>query len=88
MHRFCWYVLIIVSSSLGSLIVSLSNGSLALLRPEDTGGLAVTESWHAHDHEPWIAAWNYWDTNVVYSGKPHPLCSIRRRISSPVIFRR
>ncbi|EPT04340.1 hypothetical protein FOMPIDRAFT_1140860 [Fomitopsis schrenkii] len=53
---------------LGSLIVSLSNGSLALLRPDDTNGLSVTETWHAHDHEPWIAAWNYWDTNVVYSG--------------------
>jgi len=56
------------SSSLGSLIVSLSDGSLALLCPENTGGLVVVESWHAHDHEPWIAAWNYWDTNVVYSG--------------------
>ncbi|TFY69242.1 hypothetical protein EVJ58_g515 [Rhodofomes roseus] len=56
------------SSSLGSLIVSLSDGSLALLHPENTTGLIVAESWHAHDHEPWIAAWNYWDTNVVYSG--------------------
>ncbi|KZT65138.1 WD40 repeat-like protein [Daedalea quercina L-15889] len=56
------------TSSLGSLIVSLSDGSLALLRPEDTHGLVVAESWHAHDHEPWIAAWDYWDTNVVYSG--------------------
>ncbi|KAH9937709.1 WD-40 repeat-containing protein [Fomitopsis serialis] len=53
------------SSSLGSLIVSLSDGSLALLRPENSSGLIVAESWHAHDHEPWIAAWNYWDTNVV-----------------------
>ncbi|KAI0778192.1 WD-40 repeat-containing protein [Trametes elegans] len=57
------------TSGLGDLIVSLSNGSLSLLRPgEGTDGLSITESWHAHDYEPWIAAWNYWDTNVVYSG--------------------
>lgn len=58
-----------ITSCLGSLIVSLSDGSLALLRPEDKIGLAVTDTWYAHDHEPWIAVWNYWDTNVIYSGK-------------------
>ncbi|GLB36158.1 putative WD40 repeat-like protein [Lyophyllum shimeji] len=53
---------------LGSLIASLSNGSLCLLSPSEASGLAVTGSWHAHDHEPWIAAWNDWDTNIIYSG--------------------
>ncbi|KAI0655085.1 WD-40 repeat-containing protein [Cubamyces menziesii] len=55
------------SSGLGNLIISLSDGSLSLLQPDNTG-LAVTDSWHAHDYEPWIAAWDYWNTNVVYSG--------------------
>ncbi|KAG7450513.1 WD40 repeat-like protein [Guyanagaster necrorhizus] len=56
-------------TKLGSLVVSLSDGSLSLLRPENgTGPLSVESSWHAHDYEPWIAAWNYWDTNVVFSG--------------------
>ncbi|KAI0033176.1 WD-40 repeat-containing protein [Vararia minispora EC-137] len=56
------------TSSLADLVVSLSNGDLALLRQDATGGLSVRDSWHAHDYEPWIAAWNYWDTNIIYSG--------------------
>jgi len=52
----------------GSLVVSLSNGSLCLLRPSESCGLSLTHSWHAHDHEPWIAAWNHWDMNIIYSG--------------------
>ncbi|KAL4243426.1 Diphthine methyltransferase [Abortiporus biennis] len=56
------------SSGLGSLIVSLSNGSLALLEPDSTSELSISSQWEAHEFEPWIAAWNYWDTNVIYSG--------------------
>ncbi|TBU48331.1 WD-40 repeat-containing protein [Dichomitus squalens] len=57
----------IPTEGLGDLIVSLSSGSLSLLRPGDEG-LVEADSWHAHDYEPWIAAWDYWNTNVVYSG--------------------
>ncbi|KAL1951932.1 hypothetical protein VTO73DRAFT_1081 [Trametes versicolor] len=56
------------TDGLGNLIVSLSDGSLSLLQPESGAGLTVADSWHAHDFEPWIAAWDYWNTNVVYSG--------------------
>ncbi|KAF5314173.1 hypothetical protein D9611_006820 [Ephemerocybe angulata] len=56
------------SSQLGDLVVSLSNGSLCHLQPDSTGGLTVTSEWNAHDYEPWIASWNYHDTNVIYSG--------------------
>ena len=31
-------------------------------------GLSITDSWQAHDHEPWVAAWDYSDHNVIYSG--------------------
>ncbi|KAF9231705.1 WD40-repeat-containing domain protein [Melanogaster broomeanus] len=56
------------TNGLGSLIVSLSNGSLTLLKPSSQGELAISDNWHAHDHEPWIAAWDYWNTSVIYSG--------------------
>jgi diphthamide biosynthesis protein 7 len=55
-------------SDLGSLVVSLSNGSICLLRPIDGAGLSVIEIWHAHDYEPWVAAWDYWNRDIIYSG--------------------
>ncbi|KAF8898734.1 WD40-repeat-containing domain protein [Infundibulicybe gibba] len=55
------------TTGLGSLIVSLSNGSLCLLDMVEGAGLSMTKSWHAHDYEPWIAAWDHWDTNIIYS---------------------
>jgi hypothetical protein len=58
------------NSSLGSLVVSLSDRTLAILRPDAENALAVTDSWVAHDFEPWIAAWDYWDVNALYSGAP------------------
>ena len=54
--------------SQGRLIVSSSDGYLSLLGCESNGNLSVLQSWFAHDYEPWIAAWNYWDTNICYSG--------------------
>ena len=56
------------NSVAGSLVVSLSDGNLAFLEPDQTGQLATTNTWAAHSHEPWCVAWNYWDTNVIYSG--------------------
>lgn len=54
-------------SGLGSLVVSLSDGSLAYLLPRESE-MIINTTWHAHDFEPWIAAWNYWDQNIIYSG--------------------
>ncbi|KIK71003.1 hypothetical protein GYMLUDRAFT_33106 [Collybiopsis luxurians FD-317 M1] len=54
-------------SNLGKLVVSLSDGSLALLEPTESA-IVSERTWQAHEHEPWIATWNYWDMNIVYSG--------------------
>ncbi|KAJ6519825.1 WD40-repeat-containing domain protein [Mycena sanguinolenta] len=54
-------------TALGSLVVSLSNGSLCHLSPNESG-LSIADSWHAHDFEPWIAAWDYWDPSIIWSG--------------------
>ncbi|KAL0071975.1 hypothetical protein AAF712_000898 [Marasmius tenuissimus] len=57
------------ASEPGRIVVSLSNGELSVLDPEHTSNESTApRSWHAHDYEPWIAAWDYWDPNVVYSG--------------------
>jgi len=53
---------------LGSLVVSLSNGNICVIKPIEGTGLSVIDTWHAHDHEPWVAAWDYWNTDVIYSG--------------------
>jgi len=50
-----------------SLVVSLSNGEIFLIKPRETG-YALAARWSAHEYEPWVAAWDYWDRNIVYSG--------------------
>ncbi|KAJ3815923.1 WD40-repeat-containing domain protein [Lentinula lateritia] len=55
------------TSDLGKLVVSCSDGDLVLLDPT-TSSIVVTDKWTAHEYEPWIAAWNYWNTNTIYSG--------------------
>ncbi|KAF8604958.1 WD40 repeat-like protein [Ceratobasidium sp. AG-I] len=57
----------ISSQGLGSLVVSKSDGSVSTLKPNESQ-FDVEITWHAHDFEPWVAAWNYWVPNIVYSG--------------------
>ncbi|CAO3642336.1 unnamed protein product [Cunninghamella blakesleeana] len=47
-------------------IISHSNGDLSLLTKNETDFMKT--SWHAHDLEAWIAAFDYWDMNIIYSG--------------------
>ena len=51
----------------GSLVVSMSDGNLALLSAHNSS-MVFSSYWYAHNYESWIAAWNYWDECTVYSG--------------------
>ncbi|KAI5124689.1 hypothetical protein M0805_004297 [Coniferiporia weirii] len=56
------------SSNLGSISVSSSDGFLSVWKPDSSGTFCEALSWLAHDFEAWITAWDYWNTNTVYSG--------------------
>lgn len=51
------------------IISSDSTGQLHLLMVNETGPrLQKVASWQAHQFEAWIAAFDYWHTEIVYSG--------------------
>ena len=51
------------------IISSDSKGQLHLLKVDEAGpGPRAVATWQAHDFEAWVAAFNYWQTEVVYSG--------------------
>lgn len=51
------------------IISSDSKGQLYLLEVNEEGpGLQEVAMWQAHHFEAWIAAFNYWQTEIVYSG--------------------
>ncbi|RCH85940.1 Diphthine methyltransferase [Rhizopus stolonifer] len=49
------------------IVTSHSNGDINILAPAETG-YQIQDQWHAHDLEAWITAFDYWNTNIVYSG--------------------
>ncbi|XP_076854371.1 diphthine methyltransferase [Brachyhypopomus gauderio] len=49
------------------LVCSDSTGSLTVLSLRETS-LTTVSQWKAHDFEAWISAFNYWDTQQIYSG--------------------
>ena len=53
------------------IVVSDSVGGITLFRVGESGDAERISHWHAHDFEAWIAAFDYWNTNVVYTGNSH-----------------
>lgn len=60
------------------IIISESDGHIARLSLAN-GSVNCTEDWHAHDYEAWIAAFNYWNTEVIYTGGTLSLLRIKTR---------
>lgn len=48
--------------------VSVSNGSIHVFELTDET-LEEIKSWHGHEYEAWITAFDYWNPNIIYSGK-------------------
>lgn len=48
-------------------VTSHSNGNINILSPNESR-YVIEEQWHGHDLEAWIAGFDYWNTNIVYSG--------------------
>ena len=60
------------NSSNIKLTVSDSGGDISLFQLEEGAyELKKITSWHAHNFEAWIATFDYWNTNIIYTGKNH-----------------
>ncbi|GAA99174.1 uncharacterized protein L969DRAFT_93636 [Mixia osmundae IAM 14324] len=55
-----------LSESDVKIVCSISDGSIALL--DGAADFCITETWRAHDFEPWIAAFDYWQPACVWTG--------------------
>lgn len=53
--------------SSASIITSDTKGYLNYIEVAEAE-MNLVNSWKAHDFESWIAAFNYTDTNIIYSG--------------------
>ena len=50
------------------IVVSDSRGDITVLRLSSERPLEVEAQWKAHDYEAWICAFNYNNTDIIYSG--------------------
>ncbi|CAJ0764471.1 23103_t:CDS:2, partial [Entrophospora sp. SA101] len=57
------------SSSSSSIVVSQSDGSVIVMSVDQQIGICEKNRWIAHEFEAWIATFNYWNPNIVYTGK-------------------
>ncbi|XP_011445594.3 diphthine methyltransferase isoform X1 [Magallana gigas] len=76
-----------VSKSNAPMLTTSSSDGCVQVHQLTSGDLTPVSSWKAHDYEAWITAFNYWDTNVVYTGGDDCRLKgwdIRQKTSSPI----
>lgn len=56
-----------LASDQPNIVVSDSKGNINLFKFAENR-LELTNSWHGHDYEAWIAAFYYWDPNIFFTG--------------------
>lgn len=59
------------------LVVSISDGTCALIASRQSS-YEVVESWAAHGFEPWIAAFDCWTPDLIWTGASPAQTSVRR----------
>ncbi|XP_011295791.2 diphthine methyltransferase isoform X6 [Musca domestica] len=50
------------------ILVSDSKGNISLLNRTNERNMEILKTWHAHNFEAWICAFDRWDQNRVYTG--------------------
>ena len=61
-----------VTNSSTLITVSTSDGSVHVFELTDEF-LEEIRAWHCHEYEAWITSFDYWNPNIIYSGKNHKL---------------
>ncbi|KAK9723044.1 hypothetical protein K7432_002199 [Basidiobolus ranarum] len=57
-----------VSGNAPQIVVSQSDGQIILFDLGDGGEFRVVDQWQGHDLEAWIAGFDYWNTNTIFTG--------------------
>ncbi|XP_073828088.1 diphthine methyltransferase [Musca autumnalis] len=63
-------------SSLQQILASDSKGNISLLSRSNERNMEILKSWHAHNFEAWICAFDKWDKNRIYSGGDDMLLNV------------
>jgi diphthamide biosynthesis protein 7 len=57
-----------VNKTENRIAVSQSDGTICILRMDANSVVKEVEDFKAHDYEAWIVGFNYWNTNLIYTG--------------------